>query len=194
MLRKISESCPVGSDKIIESSGILVAQHPKIKYNLIIQYSEFDVMILEKKLKQLQFKTSSYIDLGLKDVEQKILEFATTAPCDSLNVIYFSGHGGHSKGENYLYPVDFGINLDMGLSVDKSALNLNRIYPCFTKKVKLLIIVDACRDNLTPKYAGDFSEMVAPQNTYIAYATQFGDYSGCTAQVSYFTEALCENT
>lgn len=153
----------------------------------------FDVMILEKKLKQLQFKTSSYIDLGLKDVEQKILEFATTAPCDSLNVIYFSGHGGHSKGENYLYPVDFGINLDMGLSVDKSALNLNRIYPCFTRKVKLLIIVDACRDNLTPKYAGDFSEMVAPQNTYIAYATQFGDYSGCTAQVSYFTEALCEN-
>ena len=56
----------------------------------------FDVMILEKKLKQLQFKTSSYIDLGLKDVEQMILEFAITAPCDSLNVIYFSGHGGHS--------------------------------------------------------------------------------------------------
>lgn len=77
----------------------------------------FDVMILEKKLKQLQFKTSSYIDLGLKDVEQKILEFATTAPCDSLNVIYFSGHGGHSKGENYLYPVDFGINLDMYFEV-----------------------------------------------------------------------------
>ena len=46
----------------------------------------FDVMILEKKLKQLQFKTSSYIDLGLKDVEQKILEFATTAPCDSLQI------------------------------------------------------------------------------------------------------------
>ena len=33
----------------------------------------FDVMILEKKLKQLQFKTSSYIDLGLKDVELSII-------------------------------------------------------------------------------------------------------------------------
>lgn len=155
--------------------------------------TEFDVKTLEKKLKQLQFETSSYMDLCLKDIEQKILEFAMAAPCDSLNIIYFSGHGGHSKGENYLYPVDFGVNLDRGLPVEKSAFNLKKLYPSFTRKVKLLIIVDACRDNLTPDYAGNFSEMVAPQNTYIAYATQFGDYSGCTSQVSYFTEALCES-
>ena len=124
--------------------------------------TEFDVKTLEKKLKQLQFETSSYMDLCLKDIEQKILEFAMAAPCDSLNIIYFSGHGGHSKGENYLYPVDFGVNLDRGLPVEKSAFNLKKLYPSFTRKVKLLIIVDACRDNLTPDYAGNFSEMVAP--------------------------------
>lgn len=49
MLREISESCPVGSDKIIESSGILVAQHPKIKYNLIIQYSEYGANYIKIK-------------------------------------------------------------------------------------------------------------------------------------------------
>lgn len=74
--------------------------------------TEIDVKTLEKRLKQLQFETVSYMDLCLKDMEQKITEFADTAPCDSLNVVYFSGHGGHSKGENYLYPVDFGNSLD----------------------------------------------------------------------------------
>ncbi len=155
--------------------------------------AEVDVKTLEKKLKQLQFETSSYLDLCLKDIEQEIHKFATTAPCDSLNIIYFSGHGGHSRGENYLYPIDFGINLDKGFSIETSAFNLNRLYPSFTRKVKLLIIVDACRDNLTPAFTGNFSEMIAPQNTYIAYATQFGDYSGCTSHISYFTEILCEN-
>lgn len=155
--------------------------------------TEFDVKTLEKKLKQLQFETSSYMDLCRKEVEQRICDFATKAPCDSLNIIYFSGHGGHSKGENYLYPVDFGRNLDMGLSIENSALNLKRIPPLFTRKVKLVIIIDACRNDFTPKYSGNFSEMTAPQNTYIAYATQFGDSSECTSRISFFTEALCEN-
>ena len=79
-------------------------------------------------------------------MEQKITEFADTAPCDSLNVVYFSGHGGHSKGENYLYPVDFGNSLDARMSIEDSAFNLKRIQPLFKRKVKLLIIVDACRD------------------------------------------------
>ncbi len=155
--------------------------------------TEIDVKTLEKRLKQLQFETVSYMDLCLKDMEQKITEFADTAPCDSLNVVYFSGHGGHSKGENYLYPVDFGNSLDARMSIEDSAFNLKRIQPLFKRKVKLLIIVDACRDKLKPDYACNYSEMVAPQDTYIAYATQFGDCSGCTPAISYFTEALCDN-
>ena len=155
--------------------------------------TEIDVKTVEKRLKQLQFETVSYMDFCLKNMEQKITEFADAAPCDSLNVVYFSGHGGHSKGENYLYPVDFGNNLDARMSIEDSAFNLKRIQPLFKRKVKLLIIVDACRDNLTPGDACNFSEMVAPQDTYIAYATQFGAYSGCTPAISYFTEALCDN-
>ena len=65
--------------------------------------TEIDVKTVEKRLKQLQFETVSYMDFCLKNMEQKITEFADAAPCDSLNVVYFSGHGGHSKGENYLY-------------------------------------------------------------------------------------------
>lgn len=155
--------------------------------------TEIDVKTIEKRLTQLQFETASYMDLGLKDMEQKITEFADAAPCDSLNIVYLSGHGGHSKGENYLYPVDFGNSLEARKSIEDSAFNLKRIQPLFKRKVKLLIIVDACRNNLTPDYACNYSEMVAPQDTYIAYATQFGDCAGCTPAISNFTEALCDN-
>jgi uncharacterized caspase-like protein len=155
--------------------------------------TEFDVRTLEKKLKQLQFDTISYMDLCLNDAIEKIKRFAQEAPCDSLNVIYFSGHGGHSRGENYLYTVDLGTNLDHGLSIENSALNIKILSSAFPRKVKLLIIIDACRDNLTPTYSCNYSEMIAPQDTYIAYATQFDHYSTCTLQSSYFTETLCEN-
>ena len=141
--------------------------------------TEIDVKTLEKRLKQLQFETVSYMDLCLKDMEQKITEFADTAPCDSLNVVYFSGHGGHSKGENYLYPVDFGNSLDARMSIEDSAFNLKRIQPLFKRKVKLLIIVDACRDKLKPDYACNYSEMVAPQDTYISGNRRYG----CTGYV-----------
>ena len=40
-----------------------------------------DVQALEKRLQQLQFETTSYMDLSLKDMEQRISEFATEAPC-----------------------------------------------------------------------------------------------------------------
>lgn len=153
-----------------------------------------DVQALEKRLQQLQFETTSYMDLSLKDMEQRISEFATEAPCDSLNVVYFSGHGGHSKGENYLYTIDFATNLETGYSIENSAFNIKRIQPLFKRKTKLLIIVDACRNNLTSDYDGNFSEMAAPDNTYIAYATQFGASSACIpSQISYFTEAICNN-
>lgn len=72
-----------------------------------------DVSILSKKLKQLQFDTSTFIDLKLKELKEKIIMFARAALCDSLNIIYFSGHG----GQNYFYSVDFRISLDNDVSV-----------------------------------------------------------------------------
>lgn len=155
--------------------------------------AENDIKTLEKKLHQLKFTTFTFKDLSRQDMLSRIQEFAAQAPCDSINIIYFSGHGGHSKGENYLYPVDFGQNLDNGVSFEDSAVNLKCLQPAFARKVKLIVIVDACRSNFTPGYNRDYSEMVAPQDTYIAYATQFGDYSRADIQSSYFTNALCES-
>lgn len=152
-----------------------------------------DVKTLNKRLNQLNFETKEYIDLTLKEFKSKLELFAKEAPCDSLNIVYFSGHGGHSRGENYLYSVDFGINLDEGKSIEDSAYNIRNFSNEFKREVKLIIIVDACRTNLTPEYSSNYSEMSALKNTYIAYATQFDEPSMCTPKMSFFTESLCEN-
>ena len=111
-----------------------------------------DVRNLSKKLNQLKFSTTEHMDLQRLDMIDIIQDFANNAPCDSINIIYFSGHGGHSLGENYLYPVDFGCNLDKGLSMENSAINLKSIPPRFSRKVKLVVIIDACRTNFTRVY------------------------------------------
>ena len=152
-----------------------------------------DVNILGKRLKQLDFEIKSCMDYSLNNMRDAIIDFAKDAPCDSLNIIYFSGHGGHSLGQNYIYPIDFGTNLDKGLSIEDSACNIQHFTSAFKREVKLILIIDACRVNTTPLYNDNYSEMAAPKNTYIAYATQFNEPSVCTTQLSYFTEAICEN-
>ncbi len=157
-----------------------------------IPCAENDVLSLSKKLYQLNFETTEHLNSTRDDMLRIIKEFAAQAPRDSLNIIYFSGHGGHFKGENYLCPTDFGARLDEGHSVEDSSINLKNIQPAFSRKVKLVLIIDACRSNLNPGLSVNYSEMAAPENTYIAYATQFEDYSYFDCKISCFTATLCE--
>lgn len=152
-----------------------------------------DVNTLKKKLIQIDFEVTSFFDLSIDDMKKAVSSFADAAPCDSINIIYFSGHGGHCKGQNYVYPVDFGQSVDNGKSIEQSAFNIREFSNAFVREVKLIIIIDACRSDLTPSYNYGYSEMFAPKNTYIAYATQFSQPSLCNQKISYFTESICEN-
>lgn len=174
----------IGMNKYSPSRSIRAAELP---------CAPNDVQTLEKKFKQIDFSTMHFVDLSLSDMRTVIRDFATAAPCDSLNVIYFSGHGGQYRGINYVYPIDFGTNLDAGNIIEESAYDIQEFGKAFSREVKLVIIIDACRSSLSPTYSKNFSELVAPKNTYIAYATQFNEPSICNVQMSYFTQTLCEN-
>lgn len=152
-----------------------------------------DIINLSKKLKILNFSTNNYINSTRDEILNRLQEFANNAPCDSLNIIYFSGHGGQHLGMNYIFPADLGANLDSCLSLEESALNLNIIHPLFPREVKLLIIIDACRTDIFQENISNYSEIKAPKNTYIAYSSQFGTSSSANVEYSYFTNALCEN-
>lgn len=173
----------IGMDKYIPSHSIQACELPCTRN---------DVQALEKRLKQIDFSTTQIIDNSISDMKTTIKSFAA-APCDSINVIYFSGHGGQYRGTNYIYPIDFGTNLDRGNTIEESAYDIQEFAKAFSRDVILVIIIDACRDCLMTTYSNNYSELADPKNTYIAYATQFNEVSKCNNQMSYFTQALCEN-
>ena len=155
--------------------------------------TKFDVQSLGRRLRQLDFDVYSKLDLTRQEMLDELSSFGAAAPCDSINIVYFSGHGGQDNGENYIYTGDFIENLRKGIPFGQAALNIKNIPECFIRNVKLIIILDACRTDFFAGYSGNFSEMVAFPNTYIAYATQFRKESICDSTCSYFTEQLCEH-
>jgi uncharacterized caspase-like protein len=76
--------------------------------------------------------------------------------CDKLTpgciaLVYYSGHGAHVGGENYLIPVN-NAGLEKASDLPDEAMPLGRILDALGKSVGQLnlIILDACRDNPFP--------------------------------------------
>lgn len=181
----------------MKKRALLLAMNTYIRSKTInapaLPSTENDIRVLSKKLKQIEFDIISLANLSLAEMQTTVSKFAADAPCDSLNIIYFSGHGGHNNGTNYIYPIDFGISLDKGKKLSCCAYDIQNFSKEFKRDVKLIIIIDACRSDFATAYGTNYSEMFAPKNTYIAYATQFTQPSICNSKMSLFTEVLCEN-
>lgn len=150
-----------------------------------------DVEALKYKLNQLGFEIETIINCTYEEIQCSIMKFLDSAPCDSINIVYFTGHGFHYKGLNYLAPVDF----TLGKSIEKNGYDVNDIVNQSHKKITKIIIVDACRNNFAESYSGDFTQTFSlPQDTYIAYATQFGTVASYTTfGLSHFTQSICNN-
>lgn len=119
-------------------------------------------------------------------------QMVSVCPNDAVHIVYFSGHGGHSNGENYLYPSDFGELYDNSHKLDTSSINLQDIIAVYKGKCRLILILDACRTDFGIS-KGHFSEMTCGENVYIAYGASFENPStGINKSLSWFTEALCD--
>jgi len=149
-----------------------------------------DVNLMENKLKKIYFTVNSYLDVTLNEMQNYLTEFALNAPCDSLNIVYFSGHGGHLENGNFILPIDFLDNTAKATSFG-NLFDIRSIPTYFKRHVYLVIIIDACRTSLI-KNCKNFVEMAVPADTYIAYATQFDTYSHCNNDISFYTKTLCE--
>jgi len=150
-----------------------------------------DLEALKYKLNQLTFDVEVIFNCTYDDIQCSITKFLNSAPCDSINVIYFTGHGFHYKGVNYLAPSDF----EIGKSIKNNGYKIDNIINQSHKKITKIIIIDACRNNFANSYSGDFTATFSlPQDTYIAYATKFGAVASYTRfGLSYFTESICNN-
>jgi hypothetical protein len=96
-----------------------------------------------------------------------------------VGLFYYAGHGVQLQWKNYMLPVD--AEIDTIDDVQKKAVEVNILTEGLTKAANPLnvIILDACRDNpfgtAKPTQAKGLSQMDAPTNTILAYATSPGN-------------------
>lgn len=161
----------------------------------VIDVAPRDVSVLMSKLGKVSFECESHIDVKNQELPSVIEDFLIATPCDSINIIYFSGHGFQYKGKNYIVPIDMNSEFAKHKNVDSAAYDINRIFSCICKSIKLIVIIDACRSNVENTYDGKYSEaLTPPKDTMIAYATQFNTTAGYNKyNMSYFTSSLCNN-
>jgi len=105
-----------------------------------------DAEAIASKLRTLGFETVEGYDLGVRDMGEKIRDFARASRDAELSVVFYAGHGMAVNGENYLVPID-------AVMEDKTALNwelipMSLITDQFdSENGAHLLFLDACRDN-----------------------------------------------
>ena len=138
------------------------------KGNIDLPSVEYDIPAIEKRLKQIGFDTVKGENVNRCEYVSIIEESVKTAPADSIHIVYFTGHGGHYNGKNYILPSDFGLRLDETGKYDDAGINIEHIISFYKGKGRLILILDACRAEIGSTKAY-YSEMAKAENVYIAY-------------------------
>lgn len=153
---------------------------------------KYDIVAIEKRLKQIGFNVIKKENINKSEYIPTLRQCADKSPSDAIHIVYFSGHGGHSNGKNYIYPSDFTAEYDATNDITMASVNIEDIVSVFKGKGRLILILDACRKDFGLS-RGYFSEMTSAENVYIAYGTMFQDESqGVNNGLSWFTEAICD--
>ena len=156
-----------------------------------------DATALEQKLKEVQFDTSLFTDIGRYDLASEITDFSRKLDSYDVGLFFFAGHGFQVKGENYIACKDTQFEDD--ISISHTAYKLQEIIEDFDNsslKIKILI-VDACRTmpNSTRGSNSTFAPIMAPKGTIIAFATSPGQGAkeDPVSGHGYYTKALLKH-
>lgn len=134
-----------------------------------------DVAELEAALKAISFDDIRVArDLNQNQLRRAIRDFGVMSQGASIAIIYYSGHGAQSRGENYLIPI--GATIDRDADYDVEAVSANTILRQISDAGPraAIVILDACRDNPVAIARGGvkgLARMEAPTRTMIAFAT-----------------------
>ncbi len=135
-----------------------------------------DAKAIGEALTGLGFETTLRLDAPKAAMDAAIAAYVNTlATRKCVGLFYYAGHGIQLVWKNYLLPVD--ANIDVIGDVAKQSFELNSLIAGLTKASNPMniIMLDACRDNpfgeaKQPEQKG-LSQMDAPHNTILAYAT-----------------------
>ncbi|MFT8888069.1 MAG: caspase family protein [Ethanoligenens sp.] len=176
---------------VIFSAGDYLNSQSYPKPTIDLLGVKYDIIAVEKRLAQIGFNIVKKENANKSEYLPTLYQSVDRCPNDAVHIVYFSGHGGHFNGNNYIYPSDFGTLYDKSNDIDSASININDIISIFKNKGRLILILDACRNDFGLS-KGYFSEMASSTNVYIAYGTMFQSTSRATDRLSWFTEAICD--
>ena len=139
---------------------------------------ENDAQDMAKVLSSLGFEVITGLNLTQQRFDEVIRDFGRRLQADSVALFYYAGHAIQMNGENYLIPLQSGIQRQS--DVRYKAVNVGQILSEMESANNSLniIILDACRDNPLPRSfrSGQqgLAKIDALKGTVIAYATSPG--------------------
>ena len=108
-----------------------------------LKCSRNDVEAVTKKLRQMNFKTISLVDLTLSQMAKAADYFCSLLDNGMYAVFYYSGHGVENQHNNrtYLMPIDASepVKFDQCMNVDDITEKMQ------AKQSKVIMILDCCR-------------------------------------------------
>jgi uncharacterized caspase-like protein len=138
-----------------------------------------DARAMGDTLKAAGFAVAAKLDAGRAEMTAAIEAYARElAAKKCVGLFYYAGHGVQLAWRNYMLPVD--VEIDTIEDVQNKAVEVNSLIEGLTRAGNPLnlVILDACRDNpfgtAKPLPQKGLSQMDAPANTILAYATAPG--------------------
>lgn len=139
-----------------------------------------DARAIGEALKAMGFAVTLSLDVGRAEMAAATEAFVQAlAKKKAVGVFYYAGHGVQLAWRNYMLPVD--AQIDTLADIQKQSVEVNGLLEGIKQANNALnvIILDACRDNpfgsLKTADQKGLSQMDAPQNTLLAFATSPGN-------------------
>lgn len=163
-----------------------------------------DAQDISKVLKKIGYNVKLNENLDLKSTKKNLNLFASTINPDDNIIFYYAGHALQINGKNYLIPAD--AKLKNAQDVEKETISIDLILSKFrSTSRKLVIILDACRDNpfrnnsdigplLAAQSNGLARQEIREKDTFIAFSTEPGNVAlDGEGRNSPFAKALLDN-
>ena len=63
---------------------------------------KYDIQAMHKRLVQIGFDVKQIENVSKDQIIPALEDNASNSPYDDIHIVYFSGHGGHTDGHNYI--------------------------------------------------------------------------------------------
>ena len=138
-----------------------------------------DAKAMKDILETRGFKVIYKTDVTKREFDNSLEEFYRELRRGAIGLLYFSGHGLESNGQNYLIPTDSNIKAKSDTQYEAIALNkITKRMQSENDKLNI-VILDACRNDPFAKALGigGLAKSEPPVGLFVSYATKAGAVS-----------------